>query len=119
MSRQFHPVQIARRIVEASGYLELGMTAQALRVLEPLPIEGPLAAPVLYLRGQAFRFEQRFDEALAPLTAAAEQFPAPADRHVWMVLSHCHFKSGNTADAVDSLAHARGAFVKPGPTRPR
>ncbi len=115
MKGKLRPVQIARRVVEASGYLELGLTARALEVLEPLPTDGPLAAPVLYLRGQAFRFEQRFDEAVAPLTAAAEQFPTPVDRHVWMVLSHCQFKSGHLTEAVDALAHARGAFVKPRP----
>jgi len=113
VSKSWQPVQIARRIVEASGYLELGLAAQALNVLAPLPTDGPLSGPVLYLRGQAFRFEHRFDEAVAPLTAAAERFPTPADRHVWMTVSHCQYKLGQMAEAIDSLAHARGAFVKP------
>lgn len=113
MSTQLRPIQICRRIVEASGYLELGLAAQALKTLEPLPADGPLGAPVLYLRGQAFRFENRFEEAVEPLTAAAERFPSPVDRHIWMVISDCHFKTGNAADAIESLANARGAHVKP------
>jgi tetratricopeptide (TPR) repeat protein len=108
-----HPVQIAKRLVEAVGYLELGMPQHALARLESLVNTGQFEAAAQFLRGQALQAQNRFDEAVGPLTLAAEMLPSPLNRTVLLELSACYRRAGCTSQAVNMLGHARGASLAP------
>jgi predicted Zn-dependent protease len=100
----------ARRVVEASGYLELGMAQQAIGRLEGITSLGPLEGAVQYVRGQALRMLSRYDEAAVPLQAAALLMPPPLARHVWLALSESYSAAGREALAAQSLAIAQAGI---------
>lgn len=102
-------VRIAKRLEQSSGYLELGMPAHALRNIEGLSAEGFLEGALQYVRGQALRMQSRFDDAVAPLTAAANLLPGDASRHVWLAIAECHRANCAGALVANALALARGA----------
>lgn len=106
---QLHPIQIAKRLVEADGYLELGLPAQALARLATLPVGGQFEAAAQFLRGRALLAQQRYADAVIPLATAAQLLPGPLDRSVWLQLSECYRRVGSSVDAVNSLGLARGA----------
>jgi len=108
-------VRVAKRLREAHGYFELGMTQQALDCLDGLGELGPFEAEVQLLRGEALRKEHRFDDAELALRTAAKKFPAPYDRSAWYALSLCYRQVGDMNQAIQSLARARGAQ----PRRPK
>ena len=110
-------VRTVKRLSEAIGYLELGMTPQALACLEGLDEPGPFTAIAEMLRGEAARREHRFDEAARSFEAAARMLPAPDNKSIWLALSTFHRQAGNTDLAIESLAYARGA--RPPRARPK
>ena len=110
-------VRTIKRLSEAIGYLELGMTQQALVCLEGLDEPGPFTAIAEMLRGEAARREHRLDEAARLFEAAARMLPAPDNKSIWLALSAFHRQAGNTERAIETLAHARGA--RPPRARPR
>ena len=103
-------VRVARRLKEATGYLELGMAQHALDRLEGLGKLGPFEAEVELLRGEALRLQHRYDDAKVALKTAARKFPAPYDRSAWLALSLCYRQVGDMNRAIQSLARARGAL---------
>jgi tetratricopeptide (TPR) repeat protein len=112
-------VRLAKRVQEATGYLELGMTQHALDCLEGLGELGPFEAEVALLRGEAFRMQKRYDDAATALKTAARRFPPPFDRSAWLALSRCYRQAGDIGRAIQSLARARGAWPpKNGPKPP-
>ncbi len=104
-----HYVRLAKRVSEAIGYLELGMTRQAMDRLAALEPLGPFEAQVAFLRGEALRLEGQFGEAARAFKKAAQRLPAPFDRPVWFASSVCYRQSGDALKAVQMLARARGA----------
>lgn len=100
--------RILRRLTAAEGYLDLEMPRQALAELDSLDDYGPFEAAMFFLRGQALKAEQRFDEAIAPLQRAAELIPAPHNRAAWISLSECFREQGRVAlaDALEKFADA-------------
>ena len=104
-----HLVRVAKRLTEASGYLELGLTARALDCLEGLEPHGPFEAGVALIRGEALRLEHRYADAAAALKVAAAKVPAPHDKSAWLALSLCFGQAGNLKQAIQMLARARGA----------
>ncbi len=102
-------VRMVKRLNEAIGYLELGMTQQALACLDGLDTPMPFTAIAEMLRGEAARREHRFDEAARCFEAAARMLPGPDSKSIWLALSRFHRQVGNTDLAVATLAHARGA----------
>ena len=104
-------VRVAKRIREATGYFELGMAQHTLDCLDGLGELGPFEAEVALLRGEALRFQHRYDDAAVALKTAARKFPAPFDRSAWFALSLCYRQAGATGLAIQSLARARGAHV--------
>ena len=102
-------VRTVKRLSEAIGYLELGMTQQARACLERLDGPGPFTAIAELLRGEAARREDRFDDAARSFEAAARMMPGPDSKSIWLVLSTFHRQVGNTDLAIATLAHARGA----------
>ena len=102
-------VRVTKGLVEAAGYLELGMTRHVIECLDQLGDVGPLAPAAEFLRGEALRMERQ-DAAAAPfLQTAAEKTPSPHNRSAWLALSVCYRATGDQDRAVESLARARGA----------
>jgi predicted Zn-dependent protease len=105
-------VQIIRTmkcLSQAIGYLELGMTRQAMAALQRVGEPGPFAALVEMLRGEVARREDRLDDAAHSFEAAAQMLPEPGNRAIWLALSGFYRQTGHTNQAVESLARARGA----------
>lgn len=102
-------VRIAKRLEQSSGYLELGLPAQALRNIEGLSSEGHLEGALQYVRGQALRMQNRFEDAVAPLAAAAKLLPGDASRHIWLAIAECHRANRAGPLVANTLAIARGA----------
>ena len=103
-------IRVAKRLNQATGYLELGMAQHTLDCLRDLGPLGPFEGEAELLRGEALRRQHRYRDAAVALRTAAEKFPAPQDKVAWLVLSRCYRLAGAHAKAVQMLAHARGAF---------
>lgn len=99
------PVGIAKRLVAAEGYLELGLPHRALSELDGLEAAGVLEAPLLFLRGTAYKHQSRFDEAIELLRKAAAAIPAPFNKAAWLSVCECYRSRGDavTAELVESL----------------
>ncbi len=104
-------IRIARRLREATGYLELGMAQHVLDCLGNLGDLGPFEATAGLLRGEALRLQHEYDAAEQTLEAAARGFPAPHDRPAWLALSYVYRQAGKLDQAIDTLARARGAHL--------
>ena len=96
---------------QAEGYLELEMPPHALAALDRLaqraPIEAgesSLASHAWYLRGEALRCMERYEEALGALEKAARF--APDDSHVHLARGWCYKRTGQLQRAIDSLERA-------------
>ncbi|OHB68405.1 MAG: hypothetical protein A2V70_17190 [Planctomycetes bacterium RBG_13_63_9] len=86
------------------------MTRHALACLEGIKDAGPWSAVAELLRAEAARRERRFGDAADSLEAAAQLMPPPIGKSLWLAVSMCHRRAGNVDRAIESLAHARGAF---------
>ena len=64
----------------------------------------PLPSHASYLKGQALRTLDRFEEAIAPLKEAAEK--EPGDIHIWLALGWCYKRTGRLDLAIESLEQA-------------
>ena len=61
------PVRTVKRLFAAEGYLELGMPEHALEELALIEDAAPIEASVEYLTGEAFRQQERYDDAVESL----------------------------------------------------
>jgi len=102
-------IRVSKRLTQASGYLELGLPQQALDLLDNLGPLGPFEAQVELLRGEAYRRQQRFQEAAMSFRAAAEKSLSPRDRQALLLMSVCYQQTGNVFEALRRLAQARDA----------
>jgi len=109
-------IRAQKRLMAAEGYLELGLPTHALECLEGLGALGPLEPIAQMLRGKALWLQRRYTDAARSLRAAAETIHAPHDRPAWLALSLYYRHAGKMAQAIDSLARARGAHP---PVQPR
>ena len=96
---------------QAEGYLELDMPEHALTALDRLAQrasieagESSLASHAWYLRGEALRCMDRYDEALGALEKAARF--APENSHVHLARGWCYKRTGQLQRAIDSLEQA-------------
>jgi len=87
------PEPIRRRLAERS----LG----ALDRLKAQYADGPQAQ---FLRGQALRAAERYQDAIAPLKAAADAEPSQLE--TWLSLGWCYKRTGRLDLAIESLEHA-------------
>jgi len=104
--------KVIHKMMAAEGYLELGMPIQALEALHAVEDAGPLEAMRLYLIGEAFLRQEKYNEAIEPLHQAARLFPVIESRKAWSSLSEC-FRLGGyeelaevaflTAEAVEEI----------------
>ena len=94
---------------QAEGYLELGMSQQALDVLNRLgdSDDGDADLHALYLQGEALRGLGRYGEALAALGRVTKA--EPENVHAWLAVGWCHKRSGRLDLAIDALEAARAA----------
>jgi tetratricopeptide (TPR) repeat protein len=102
-------IRTAKRLQEATGYLELGMTQHSLDSLDGLEDAGPLEAEVAALRRRARRLQLGYDDTAVSLQEPAEQ--EPTSKADWLTLSLCYHLSGDVQQAIQALAHARGAHL--------
>lgn len=98
--------EIRRKQLEshAEGYLELGMAQHALDALNRLGDLSELTPRTLYLRGEALRTLERYQEALEPLHLAS--FGSAEDIQVWLALGWCHKRTGRIDLAIKALERA-------------
>lgn len=104
--------KVIHKIMAAEGYLELGMPVQALEALNAIEDAGLLEAMRLFLTGEAFLRQEKYQEAIEPLHQAARLFPVVESRKAWSSLSEC-FRLGGyqelaevaslTAEAVEEI----------------
>jgi tetratricopeptide (TPR) repeat protein len=99
-----------RRLLAASGYLDLEMPAHALRALDG--IAHPEATPYEFylLRGQALRTAGQFDEAVVALSRARDERPTELD--VLMGLAWCYKRTDRLSQAISVMQEAYLAHPK-------
>lgn len=93
-------------VLQAEGYLELGMPKHALDLLARCGERESLPEHALYLQGECLRALGQFHEALEPLTLASQT--NPDNIHVWLALGWCHKRNGRVDLAIESLEEALG-----------
>jgi tetratricopeptide (TPR) repeat protein len=91
-------------MLQAEGYLELGMAQHALDVLARFGDESSLPDHALYLKGECLRALDQYTAAIDPLTRAAQN--APSNTHAWLALGWCHKRTGRIDLAIESLEEA-------------
>lgn len=89
---------------QAEGYLELGMPQHALAALARLEMSSSLDGAALYLRGEALRSLECWEEALPWLRAASHQ--DPDNIHIHLALGWCYKRTGQLRRAIDALENA-------------
>lgn len=94
-------------MLQAEGYLELGMARHALDVLTRCGEPATLPDHALYLKGQGLRELGRFREALEPLSRAAQG--NPLNIGAWLALGWCYKRAGKLDRAIESLEEALSA----------
>jgi len=100
------PSLIRRKQIErqAEGYLELGMPQYALDNLDRLGGDENLGPRGLFLRGEALKELQRYQEALSTLKRAAEAMPGVV--HVLLSLAWCYKRTERVDAAIESMEQA-------------
>lgn len=104
-------VKTVRRLIAAEGYLELDMPDYALEEIDAVGDPGPFEAVVELIRGEAYKGQRRYRDAIGPLKRAAELIPAPHNRQAWLSLSECFRKDGDveTAKLIEKFANSPAA----------
>ncbi|CAN5884253.1 hypothetical protein BH23PLA1_BH23PLA1_00740 [soil metagenome] len=103
MARWHDP--IARRLIEAEGYLELGLPQAALEILQGRPEWATMQFEAHYLTGETLRILDRCRDALRSLEAADALRPGRPE--VAMALGWCYKRTHRLAQAIDALDRAR------------
>ena len=93
-----------QRIQQAEGYLELGMAEHALAALARLEVAESLGGHACYLRGEALRELERYEEGVEWLRQAADA--SPDNIHIWLALGWCYKRIGTIDMAIESLDRA-------------
>lgn len=106
---------VARRLIEADGYLDLGLPRRALEVLESRSDWASMQFEACLLTGEALRLLERYVEALRPLEMAARL--RPNDLQVALAQGWCYKRTHRLAQAIDALEraeryHPREAIVR-------
>ncbi|MCS7305479.1 MAG: hypothetical protein NZ602_10290 [Thermoguttaceae bacterium] len=108
-------VRAAKRISHAAGYLELGMIPQALAQLEGVKDFGPFDAAADLIRGEAFRSQQRHEDAAKWFRQAAQKFANPLNQLALIALSQCLRAA---FQGIPSCPHSSGERGRPNRLRP-
>ncbi|HTQ40660.1 MAG TPA: tetratricopeptide repeat protein [Pirellulales bacterium] len=113
-------LQRQQLVREAEGYLDLALVfsdqwelpvlvrdrlaQRSLEVVEHLGESAAQSPQVQLIKGQALRMMERFKDALAPLSAAAESDPQNVD--TWLALGWCYKRTGRLDLAIEALEEA-------------
>jgi tetratricopeptide (TPR) repeat protein len=98
------PDLTARLLLEAEGYLELGLPQRCLEILQARSDWATMQFEACFLMGEAFRALNRFREALRPLEQAAAL--RPSNIHVAFAQGWCYKRTNRLAQAIDALQRA-------------
>jgi hypothetical protein len=105
-------IRTAKRLVEATGYLELGMIQHTLDRLDSLTSRGLFQAEIKILRGEALRQQNRYASAATTLKLAARAGSSPYSKAAWLALNlHRQQFIGHDRGASPS-ARSRGQQAK-------
>jgi Flp pilus assembly protein TadD len=99
-----------RRLLAASGYLDLEMPEHALRALDGIAHPETTPFEFHYLRGQSLRCAGRFEEALVALSRAREE--RSDDLSVLMGLAWCYKRTDQLPRAISTMEEAYRAHPK-------
>jgi tetratricopeptide (TPR) repeat protein len=97
------PSLIRRKQIErqAEGYLELGMPQHALDNLDRLGGDESLGPRGLFLRGEALKELDRYQEAVGALKKATEAMPGSVD--LLLLLGWCYKRTGRIELAIGAI----------------
>jgi len=98
-------IRCQRILREAEGYLELGLTQQALDTLERMTDPGTFKGHKLWIMGEVLRTLERYNEAAAVLEEAADL--APSKVEVCLALAWCYKRTNRLEMAIATLERAR------------
>jgi tetratricopeptide (TPR) repeat protein len=106
---------VARKLMEAEGYLTLNLPHLALEVLQSRADWATMQFEACFLTGEAFRMLERYRDALRPLEIAAGL--RPNDLDVALAQGWCYKRTHRLAQAIDALEraerhHPRVAMVR-------
>jgi tetratricopeptide (TPR) repeat protein len=96
--------RLRQMLREAEGYLELGLAQQSLDALARLGDPAGYGPHALYLMGEALKAQERYHEALGPLTRAAEG--DPENLLIWLALGWCHKRTSRLDLAIQDMQFA-------------
>lgn len=96
-----------RKLVEAEGYLQLGMPREALESLEGVALGTDFDFEFFLLKGLALRDLDRFSEALVPLEQAAKR--KSDDMTLCLTLGWCLKRTDQLPRAIAALHRAQEA----------
>ncbi len=108
-------VRAAKRISHAAGYLELGMIPQALGQLEGVKDFGPFEAAADLIRGEAFRCQQRHEDAAKWFRQAAQKFANPLNQMALIAVAQ---SLRAVAQGMPPCGHTPGGNIPPNRLRP-
>jgi hypothetical protein len=99
--------RVAKRLLEAIGYLELGMIGHARGCLIDIGEPGALAPAAKMIRDEAVkRDRRRMDEAL-PVELVRPRAPDPVGEEVLLALSRCFWEAGESAWAEEVFRYTQ------------
>ncbi|MGE3315383.1 MAG: tetratricopeptide repeat protein [Planctomycetaceae bacterium] len=107
-------LKVLRRLEAAEGYLELEMPGHAMSELDAIEEAGPFEASITLLKGEAFKSQEKYEEAIAALQKAAQMIPAPHNRRAWQSLVECYRLGGR-----EEMAKLVETFANMAPAAPR
>ena len=91
-------------LLEAEGYLELGMPAHAVTAVTTLGPSVATDGQASYLLGEALRAQAKYDDALVPLERAIQLIVD--DIHVYLALAWCYKRTDRLSLAIEALERA-------------
>jgi tetratricopeptide (TPR) repeat protein len=102
--------EVARKLLAASGYLELEMPAHALRTLGGISDPEVMPFQFYQLLGLTLRAESKFEEALVALSRAHKE--RPDDLDVLMAMAWCYKRTDRLPQAISVMQEAYLAHPK-------
>ena len=102
--------EVARKLLAASGYLDLEMPAHALRTLGGISDPEVMPFQFYQLLGLTLRAESKFEEALVALSRAHKE--RPEDLDVLMGMAWCYKRTDRLPQAISVMQEAYLAHPK-------
>jgi len=97
----------AKRLLEAIGYLELGMIRHTRGCLVEVGNSAALVSAAEMIRDEAMRRESRQIEDVLPVDLSHPMAPEPVDEDILLALSHCFWEAGESQRAEEVLTYTR------------